>query len=94
MAQTRPSPTLSRGFTRFGRFLAPYGQRTGRCRVIGFETPADVYPGRRPAILVRRERIKQRTLQQRRQENLMTPHPAAERREVSLATQPQWSGLV
>ena len=25
MAQTRPSPTLSRGFTRLGRFLAPYG---------------------------------------------------------------------
>ena len=25
MAQTRPSPTLSRGFTRPGRFLAPYG---------------------------------------------------------------------
>ena len=24
MAQTRPSPTLSRGFTRLGRFLAPY----------------------------------------------------------------------
>ena len=26
MAQTRPSPTLSRGFTRLGRFLAPYGK--------------------------------------------------------------------
>ena len=25
MAQTRPSPTLSRGFTRLGRFLAPDG---------------------------------------------------------------------
>ena len=24
MAQTRPSPTLSRGFTRLGRFLAPH----------------------------------------------------------------------
>ena len=24
MAQTRPLPTLSRGFTRLGRFLAPY----------------------------------------------------------------------
>ena len=24
MAQTRPSPTLSRGFTRLGRFLAQY----------------------------------------------------------------------
>ena len=27
MAQTRPSPTLSRGFTRLGRFLAPYAVR-------------------------------------------------------------------
>ena len=26
MAQTRPSPTLSREFTRLGRFLAPYGE--------------------------------------------------------------------
>ena len=29
MAQTRPSPTLSRGFTRLGRFLAPYAQAPG-----------------------------------------------------------------
>ena len=28
MAQTRPSPTLSRGFTRLGRFLAPYATGT------------------------------------------------------------------
>ena len=28
MAQTRPSPTLSRGFTRLGRFLAPDGVGT------------------------------------------------------------------
>ena len=28
MAQTRPSPTLSRGCTRLGRFLAPYGNVT------------------------------------------------------------------
>ena len=47
-------------------------------------TPADVYLGRRPTILARRERIKQQTWQQRRQENLRTPHPAAQRREVSL----------
>ena len=32
MAQTRPSPTLSRGFTRLGRFLAPYGNR--RCCLV------------------------------------------------------------
>ena len=31
MAQTRPSPTLSRGFTRLGRFLAPYAVERGTC---------------------------------------------------------------
>ena len=41
-----------------------------------------------------RARIKQRTLQQRRQENLRTPHPAAQRREVSLAERPLWSTLI
>ena len=34
MAQTRPSPTLSRGFTRLGRFLAPYGVITAPQLVI------------------------------------------------------------
>ena len=29
MAQTRPSLTLSRGFTRLGRFLAPYAVADG-----------------------------------------------------------------
>ena len=32
MAQTRPSPTLSQGFTRLGRFLAPYAVGCGRPR--------------------------------------------------------------
>ena len=31
MAQTRPSPTLSRGFTRLGHFLAPYGSMRDGC---------------------------------------------------------------
>ena len=57
-------------------------------------TSADVYHGRRPAILARRERIRQRTLQQRRQENLRTPHPAAQRREVSLRNRLIWSPIV
>ena len=35
MAQTRPSPTLSRGFTRLGRFLAPYEVPSGgNCSVL------------------------------------------------------------
>ena len=57
-------------------------------------TPADVYHGRRPQILARRAQMKQRTLRARRRENLRTPHHAVQWREVSLATQPQWSGLV
>jgi putative transposase len=47
-------------------------------------TPADVYHGRRPAILTRRAQIKQRTLRARRRENLRTPPQAAQPREVSL----------
>ena len=41
-------------------------------------TPADVYHGRRPAILACREQIKLRTLQARRRENLRMPHPPAD----------------
>ena len=53
-------------------------------------TPADVYEGRRGAILTRREQIKRRTLQQRRRENLHTPHEAVNRQEVSLRKQTHW----
>jgi len=47
-------------------------------------TPADISFGRQTAILSRRERITQRTLQRRKQENLHTPHHAAICSEVSL----------
>jgi putative transposase len=57
-------------------------------------TPADVYFGRQAMILARRERIKQRTLQRRRQENLRTPHHAAIRSEVSLSKSHERSHLL
>ena len=57
-------------------------------------TPADVYDGRRPAILAGREQIKRRTLAQRKRENLCTPRNAANRQQVSLTKQTQWSGLI
>ena len=52
-------------------------------------TPAHVYHGRRPAMLARREPIKQRTRTARRRENLRTPHHAAQQPDVSLLKQPQ-----
>ena len=57
-------------------------------------TPADVYEGRRPAILARREQIKRKTLAQRKRENLHTPPRAVNRREVSPTKHAHWSGLV
>ena len=56
-------------------------------------TPADVYAGRRSAILTRRERIKRRTLAQRKRENLYWPPVAAQQQKVSLPKSPQWSTL-
>ena len=56
-------------------------------------TPADVYEGRRPAILARRQQIKRRTLAQRKRENLHTPHGAVNGQKVSLAKQAHWSTL-
>lgn len=47
-------------------------------------TPADMCHGRQATILARRARIKQRTLPQRKRENLHVPPHAAIRSEVSL----------
>ena len=46
MAQTRPSPTLSWGFTRLGRFRAPYAVRryTG---IVGAQSPLRAVADRR-----------------------------------------------
>ena len=57
-------------------------------------TPADVYHGRRPAILAASGADQAADVNRRWRENLRTPHHAAQRREVSLPKQPQWSGLV
>ena len=54
------------------RFVNDYNHRRLH-EALDNVTPADVYEGRRLAILTRREQIKRRTLQQRRRENLHTP---------------------
>ena len=75
------------------RFVNDYNHRRLH-EALDNVTPADVYEGRRVAILTRREQIKRRTLQQRRRENLQTPHGAVHRQEVSLRKQAHWSPLV
>ena len=57
-------------------------------------TPADVYFGRQAVILSRRERIKHRTLQRRKRENLQMPQHAAIRSDVSLQNRSQRSHLL
>ena len=57
-------------------------------------TPADMYHGRQATILARRDRIKHRTLQRRKQENLHGPHLAAIRSEVSLRKSSEQSQLL
>ena len=57
-------------------------------------TPADVDFGRQATILARRDRIKRRTLQRRKRENLQTPHHAAIRSGVSLNKSPERSHWV
>jgi transposase-like protein len=78
--------------TTFYRWYRRYRRRRGRpCAAalggpesLQNETPADMYHGRQAAILARPARIKQRTLQRRKQENLQTPHHAAIGSELSL----------
>ena len=75
------------------RFVDDYNHRRLH-EALNNVTPADVYEGRRLAILTRRAHIKRRTLQQRRRENLHPPPKADNRQKVSLTTRTHWSGLV
>ena len=64
------------------RFVNDYNHRRLH-EALDNVTPADVYEGRRLAILTRRDLIKRRTLQQRRQENLHMLPRAGNRQDVS-----------
>ena len=52
-----------------GRFVTYYNERRYH-ESLDNVTPADMYDGRRQAIIERRQKIKQRTLERRRRDNL------------------------